>query len=98
MEFRTFIDKYGLRDSGTQAVPSKAVKCIENVKEIEETAKLLERSREVAIIPVFEGSADNIEEITGMAFCWNENSSVFIDFGKCGLTETVLGLLTGFLK
>lgn len=98
LEFRTFIDKYGLRDSGTQAVPSKAVKCIENVKEIEETAKLLERSREVAIIPVFEEGADNSEEITGMAFCWKEDSSVFMDFGKCGLTETVLGLLTGFFE
>ena len=98
LEFRSFIDKYGLRLTGTQAASSKTIKCIENVKEIEETAKLLERSREVAIIPVFEGSADNIEEITGMAFCWNENSSVFIDFGKCGLKETVFGLLTRFFE
>ena len=33
-----------------------------------------------------------------MAFCWNENSSVFIDFGKCGLKETVFGLLTRFFE
>ncbi len=95
LEFKSFIEKYGLEGHGSMEKIIKEVECITEPKRLSEILDDIKRCNNVTILPLY--SNTNAACISGIALAWNE-SSVYIHMEEINADFMFLSILKDLLE
>jgi len=92
LEFRTFIEKYGLEPAAEQ-IHLKEVNVVETLRDLKQVLDKCMETGKVSMVPFF----DNVNRPLGLAIAWDSSSSAFIRMDNIDTSNELLNNMSGIL-
>ncbi|HEX3030183.1 MAG TPA: 5'-3' exonuclease H3TH domain-containing protein, partial [Clostridia bacterium] len=90
LEFKSFIEKFGLADTVQIEKTTKIIECIEEMQKVRLLKKKLASRKEFAVFYLIDKVGGFSSKLIGAAFSWEKDESVYVSLNGCLSEEDFL--------